>query len=299
MRPHNITTIHKKIFQWYAKNARSLPWRDGRNINNPYRILLSEIMLQQTQVNRVILFYKAWLKKFPTFSALAKAKQSDVLRQWSGLGYNNRAIRFHQIAKIVVEQHNNTLPKTAEELHKLPGIGKYTTHAILCFAFEQQVPVVDVNIRRVLTRLLWKTHSYSEMKLEKEIWKIAEQILPNYSASIWNQALMDIGATICTARMPKCAECFLQKNCASAFSISSEKKSLKKKEPSYKNIPRRIYRGRVLKILHTKKSTPKKIAEQLWSEATVEDIQWIEEVLQKLQNDGLIEKRKNVFSIRE
>ena len=135
-----------------------------RTTKNPYRILLSEVMAQQTQVNRVALFYPAWLKKFPTLSRLAGAAKADVLRQWSGLGYNNRALRLHELAKHLTENSRGRLPQTIEELQDLPGIGKYTAHAVACFAFGAAVAVVDVNVRRIFSRVFWNACSAADLK---------------------------------------------------------------------------------------------------------------------------------------
>lgn len=167
--------VHKKIFRWYTSHQRSFPWRTTRN---PYRILLSEIMVQQTQVSRVVEYYHRWLKKFPTFSVLAKSSPSTVLREWSGLGYNSRALRFHQLAKLVSSTYHFRLPQSPDELLLLPGIGKYTAHAIACFAFNAHVPVVDVNIRRILTRYSKKISSASQTMNDNDAWKIAEEVLP-------------------------------------------------------------------------------------------------------------------------
>jgi len=288
--------VKKKIFRWYTSHQRSFPWRTTRN---PYRILLSEIMAQQTQVRRVVEYYRRWLKRFPTFSSLAKASASDVLREWSGLGYNSRALRFHRLAQQVSSQFHSRLPKTPDELQKLPGIGKYTAHAVACFAFNAQVPVVDVNIRRILTRVSKKISSASEMMNDDDAWKFAEQVLPQKNAYNWNQALMDLGGTICTARNPNCSECPINSICASAFSKKFLQKYAvtKKQEPSWKGIPRRIYRGKILKLLHFHSLSADEIAGSLWKDRTSNDIVWLTGVLDILVKNGLLIAVKKKYSI--
>lgn len=256
-------------------------------------------MAQQTQVSRVVLYYRQWLKKFPSFSVLANAAPSDVLREWSGLGYNNRALRFHQLAQLVSSQFHSRLPQTPDELQQFPGIGKYTAHAVACFAFNAHVPVVDVNIRRILTRHSKKISSVSEMLSDVDAWKFAEQALPKRNAYDWNQALMDLGGMICTARNPNCAECPVNSTCASAFSKTFLQRSVVKKrqEPSWKGIPRRIYRGKVLKLLHFHSLSAEAIAGLLWSTYGSKDIAWLSDVLDTMVRNGLLTMVKKKYSI--
>ncbi len=267
-------------------------------------------MAQQTQISRVADFYSAWLEHFPSFKVLASASRADVLRQWSGLGYNNRAVRLHQLAKDVTGRRHRALPQTIDELLALPGIGKYTAHAVACFAFGQSVPVVDINIRRVLSRLKWKIHSASEMKPEKKIWSVAAAFLPPNNAYDWNQALMDIGSQLCTARNPKCAECPLRHDCASAFSskFNAKHRAVKKTEPHHNGTPRRLIRGKILKILHT---GPKRFNDLLpllngnhaasppkMGEPLAEKQKFLHDVLALMENDGIIEMHGSGTSAR-
>ncbi|MBW7889241.1 MAG: A/G-specific adenine glycosylase [Bacteroidetes bacterium] len=288
-----ISALHKKILRWYRQNGRELPWR---KTSDPYRILLSEIMAQQTQVSRVEIFYTKWLAKFPTLQSAARAKTREILLQWSGLGYNSRALRLHALAKFVVKNYRSRLPHSVEELQKLPGIGAYTSHAVACFAFRQQLPVVDVNIKRILLRIF----GYTTRLTDKEIWKLAEEILPSGKAYHWNQALMDFGAVICTARNPKCAICPVQKECASAFSpMFNVPEKRKKKEPSRKGIPRRLYRGKILKMLHYTVLTEKEIAEQLWHSFSSRDVLWLHNLLHQMIADGLLKRLRGKLGIAE
>lgn len=182
-----IQALQKEIFDWYRENKRNLPWRQDRD---PYHILISEVMLQQTQVQRVIPKYHKWLKVFPTLEALSKATTREVLRYWSGLGYNRRALFLKACAEEVVAQKQ--WPRTEHELIKLPGIGKYTASAILCFAFNQQIAVVDTNIKKVILVKLLKKQTASEKKIEE----IAKKMLPKGRAYEWNQALMDYASAM-------------------------------------------------------------------------------------------------------
>ncbi len=199
---------------WYAAHKRDLPWRHTRD---PYAILVSEVMLQQTQVDRVIPKYHAFLAAFPTLADLAAASTDEVIRVWSGLGYNQRAVRLQQIARAVRDQHGGTFPQTLTDLLKLPGIGRYTAGALACFALGQAVAMVDTNIRRVLTRVFvgdLDPQAAATQSPEAAL-ALAETTLPPDpdAAYQWNQALMDLGATICVARAPACERCPLATFC--------------------------------------------------------------------------------------
>jgi len=193
---------HKKIQQWYTIHGRKdLPWR---TIDNPYWIYLSEVMLQQTQVKTVLeRYYFPFLEKFPTLKSLGNAPLDDVLKMWEGLGYYNRAKNLHQTAILV-----DSLPQSIEELIKLPGIGKNTAHAIAAFAYRQSVPVMEANVKRILCRL----HKLKTPN-DKNLWKIAYDIVDKENSFDYNQAMMDIGATICSPKNPKCAICPLTDIC--------------------------------------------------------------------------------------
>src|SRR5579872_4755747 len=180
-----IRAFQQHILSWYDTFKRDLPWRGDPD---PYHILVSEIMLQQTGIARVIPKYLAFLERFPTLNALAGASTADVLRQWHGLGYNRRALNLKRAAEAAVERFGGQLPHTVEELESLPGIGKYTARAVASFAFNLQVPVVDTNVRRVLSAFAGRELS------ERETWDLAERVLPTGRAADWNQALMDYGA---------------------------------------------------------------------------------------------------------
>lgn len=183
------------ILVWYAAVRRDLPWRRTRD---PYRILVSEVMLQQTQVARVVPYYEAWLERFPDERALTAAPAADVLRAWSGLGYNRRALALQAAAAAVA---HGGWPRTVEGLLTLPGVGPYTAAAVASFAFDVQAAAVDTNVRRVVERL------DRRRRLATELARRAQAILPAGRAADWNQALMELGATVCTARAPACEAC--------------------------------------------------------------------------------------------
>jgi A/G-specific adenine glycosylase len=189
-----------------------LPWRATRD---PYRIAVSEAMLQQTQVERVIPLYEAFVARFPTFEALAAADAGDVVRAWRGLGYNSRAIRLHALARAVVERHGGELPRDTEALRALPGIGAYTAAALRAFAFELDDAAMDVNLRRVIHRVAFGLEHPPQAD-DRALDTLALAAVPRGVAHDWNSALMDLGATICTARAARCLVCPLRDACAAA-----------------------------------------------------------------------------------
>lgn len=190
-----------RLLRWYARHRRDLPWRRTRDA---YRILVSEVMLQQTQVARVLPAYAAFLKRFPSLAALARASLADALRAWSGLGYNRRARDLHRIARL----RPRGLPRTAAALDALPGVGAYTAAAVACFAHDDDGPFADTNIRRVLGRVF-----LGRVATEREATRLDATHLPRGRAAAWHHALMDVGATICTRRAPRCVSCPLRPDC--------------------------------------------------------------------------------------
>ncbi|HEX8817491.1 MAG TPA: A/G-specific adenine glycosylase [Terriglobales bacterium] len=201
-------TLHhfrRHLLAWFDENKRDLPWRDSRD---PYRVWLSEIMLQQTRVAAVIDYYGRFLRRFPTLHHLARARESSVLAAWSGLGYYRRARMLHAAAKKMVAENDETLPTSARELQQFPGIGRYTATAIASIAFGEPVAVVDGNVERVLQRVTGK-------KLAPEaVWKSAETMLDPSRPGDFNQAMMELGALVCLPRRPKCSSCPLYDFCA-------------------------------------------------------------------------------------
>lgn len=206
----NIRTFRRSLLRWYHRHGRDLPWRHTRN---PYAILVSEFMLQQTQVATVIPYYNEWLRRFPDFPALAAAPESDVLHAWQGLGYYNRARNFHAAAKAIVARHGSSLPRCIEQLRSLPGIGKYTAHAIATFAFDQPVPIVEANTARLLSRIFDLQTPIDQSAGRKIIWSRAAQLVPKRGAARFNSALVDLGALVCLPRKPQCGICPVKKFC--------------------------------------------------------------------------------------
>ena len=194
------------MLHWYGQHRRDLPWRRDRD---PYRVWVSEIMLQQTRVAAVLDHYARFLKKFPTVESLAAAREASVLAIWSGLGYYHRARRMHQAAKVIVRQRGGLFPGTAEEWAELPGIGRYTAAAIASIAFGEAVAVVDGNVTRVVERLL------GEPAAKEAIWIQAQALLDSQRAGDFNQAMMELGATVCTPRAPQCLLCPVHAFCQS------------------------------------------------------------------------------------
>ena len=200
----------QKIIDWYNSHKRDLPWR---NINNPYFIWLSEVILQQTRVVQGMPYYFKFIETFPTVQDLAAADEKDVLRLWQGLGYYSRARNLHTTAKIVVENYGGEFPNTYQELLKLKGIGTYTAAAIASFAFGEKVAVLDGNVYRVLSRVFGESTDIASNGAKKVFTKIAETVLPDKDSDTHNQAIMEFGAIQCTPGMPNCMFCPLSMEC--------------------------------------------------------------------------------------
>jgi A/G-specific adenine glycosylase len=282
-----VSPIQKRLLAWYARNGRAqLPWRKTRN---PYRILVSEFMLQQTQVERVLPKYRAFIKKYPTFETLAAASVADVIREWQGLGYNSRALRLKRIAETVVKQFGGVLPRDLEPLRSLKGIGPYTAAALRAFAFECDDAAVDTNVRRVVQRLTLGAEQ-------------PQALVPRGRGHDWNSALMDLGATICTARAPKCSICPLRKLCAAA---PIDPAALERARPKSAAIPfertTRFARGRVidrlrrlpagegvsLLVLHRELAMPDRTADDLKA------------IVESLARDGLVRVHRRQVALVE
>jgi A/G-specific adenine glycosylase len=216
----------QKLLRWYDTNARDLPWRKDRD---PYRVWLSEIMLQQTRVATVLEHYRLFLEKFPTVQKLAGAREATVLAAWSGLGYYRRARMLHAAAKTVVREHAGRFPETSEGLRKLPGIGRYTAAAMASIAFREPIAVVDGNVERVLSRVC-----SSDLSVET-LWEAAQDLLDITRPGDFNQAMMELGATVCTPRRPQCLICPVADFCKARGERPSEKMALpqKKREVYY------------------------------------------------------------------
>jgi len=202
--------IAEPLVRWFGRTGRDLPWRRSRD---PYRVWVSEIMLQQTQVERVKDFFARFLAAFPDVHTLAAAQEAEVLKLWEGLGYYRRARQLHAAAKQLVAEHDGEFPRTANGLRSLPGVGRYTAAAIASIAFDAPEPIVEANSRRVLARLAGYDRPLDGPGGDEPIWMIAAAAVPECSAGRFNQALMDLGALICTPDRPRCSECPLADKC--------------------------------------------------------------------------------------
>jgi A/G-specific adenine glycosylase len=203
--------FRRRLLDWYRKNGRDLPWRRTRD---PYHILVSEVMLQQTQVDRVLPKYEEWLGKYPTLAALAEAHEDDVAESWRPLGYNVRPRRLHAIARESVARYGGELPSDADTLLSFDGIGEYTAGAVLSFAFGQRAAILDTNVARVLFRVFIGRGQPKAHAMRKQLWTLSRTLLPVRQVFDFNQALMDFGATMCTARKPQCLLCPMRRDCA-------------------------------------------------------------------------------------
>src|SRR4051794_20688156 len=208
--PPDRRRFRQRLLTWYKRHGRDLPWR---KTDDPYHILVSEIMLQQTQVDRVLPKYAEWLDKYPSFEALAAAREADVTSTWYPLGYNIRPRRLQSIAREAVANYGGQLPADQATLLSFKGIGAYTAGAIRSFAFRQRAAILDTNVARVLFRIFIAEGDPKSHAMKKRLWLVSAAMVPIRHAFDFNQALMDFGATVCVARHPKCGECPMTKSC--------------------------------------------------------------------------------------
>ena len=209
--PSRAPDFRRRLLRWFRRHGRDLPWRRTRD---PYHVIVSEFMLQQTQVSRVEGYYHRFLQQYPSIEALAAAPTARVRESWDGLGYYRRAANLHQLAQRVVRDHSSVIPSAPDDLRKLPGVGRYTAGAVASFAYERTAAAVDTNVARVIRRAFHPRASPEG--LGARIWKTAEQILPRRGKNVWsfNQGIMELGALICTARVARCGECPVRLACA-------------------------------------------------------------------------------------
>ncbi len=208
---HRAPDFRRRLLRWFQRHGRDLPWRRTRD---PYHVIVSEFMLQQTQVSRVEAYYHPFLERYPSIDVLAAAPAQMVRESWDGLGYYRRASNLHRLAREVVRDHAGTIPNDPIELRRLPGVGRYTAGAVASFAFERSAPAVDTNVARVLRRAF---HPRAPLKaIGNRLWATAEQIIPRRGKTAWafNQGIMELGALICTARVARCGECPVRPVCA-------------------------------------------------------------------------------------
>lgn len=303
--PDQVMRVHSELLRWYAAEQRDLPWRSTKD---PYAILVSEIMLQQTQVDRVLPKYQQFLATFPTLFDLATASTADVISIWAPLGYNMRAVRLQSIARQVIAEYEGRIPDTLEELLKLKGVGRYTAGAIACFAYMKQVATVDTNISRVLHRIFLGLEHPSPKLNKDQMLVLAEKVLPAGKAYDWNQSLMDLGATICTSNNPKCALCPLQEVCNaytemrqySLFPSGTVLRQLRKvaeKKETYQTQPfistNRYFRGRIVDQLRSLPAGQRiplaSLGPIIKPEFRNDELPWLQQIIARLAKDGLVD----------
>jgi A/G-specific adenine glycosylase len=294
------------LLDWYRVHGRAhLPWRQTRD---PYRVLVSEFMLQQTQVDRVIPLFEAFVAAFPDFAALAAADASDAVRLWRGLGYNSRAIRLHALARAVVEKHGGVLPSERDALLALPGIGPYTASAVRAFAFELDDVALDTNIRRIAHRTGYGLE-YPPLATDAELDACARAALEPGTAHDWNSAMMDVGATICTARAPKCLLCPLRPGCAAApvdaAALAVLARAGSRRSPQ-ESIPwertTRFLRGRIVdRLRDVPRGETMHVDDLVAFLATIVPADRLEEIpviADALERDGMIEQVEGALRLR-
>lgn len=285
MQKEFVQKIQKHIFSWYKKYGRhDLPWRATDDI---YHIVVSEIMLQQTNVPKVIEKYNSFIKIFPTIEDLANAAQKDVVLQWQGLGYNRRALYLKKMAESIAYDFGGEIPHDSDKLIALPGIGPYTSRSILIFAYNENIATWDVNIVRVLRRV----HG-EKIADNKKVDKWCQEFLPHNRSRDWHNALMDFASLICTKRTPKCESCPLKMVCRSYPDpddfVYVKRKEIGRSEKG-KHIPRRIYRGRIIEFLRHQSGTIDEIGCEIKSDwIKTQDQKWCEDVLRGLEKDEMI-----------
>ncbi len=295
-----LPAVQTALLNWYAAHARVFVWR-AENVP-PYVTLVAEIMLQQTQTTRVQEKLPEFLERFPDVETLAAADNASIIRAWSGMGYNNRALRLRDCARAIVDKHAGIVPEEHDALLALPGIGPYTAAALCAFAFHQDIAVLDVNIRRVYSRLFWRMETSDQTAAIQLVDRLAQKVFPLGRAAAWHQALMDLGATVCIAFRPRCEACALSKHCASANRITPRRPE-KKKEAGFQGTPNRIWRGKIVEILRNSDDgtwcDSSKVMQQLlppalFSAAPESEIRtWLHGIVRGLDRDGLLEVKRS------
>lgn len=268
------------MLRWYVRHGRDFPWR---KTTSPYAILVSEVMLQQTGTARVILKYLDFLSRCPTAASLAAASLKEVLTLWSGLGYNGRARNLWNAMRRIRADRGGRLPRSTAALRRLPGIGRYTSAAVACFAYNARVPIVDTNVRRVLSRSMLGLDDCGERK----VWQLADALLPARAAKSWNQGLMDIGAIFCRPR-PKCAQCPAKRHCRWAASGMASIAAKRATKTAFWGSSR-FYRGRIVRALVEK--SPLRLIDlgvKVKQGFDKTELAWLAELVVRLESDGLV-----------
>ncbi len=276
----------KEIISWFKKNKRDLPWRN----TDAWGVLVSEIMLQQTPVQRVLPVYNEWMKRWPTPARLAQATPAEVITAWGRLGYPRRALRLHECAKVITTQLNGEIPETESELRKLPGIGEYTAAAMVAFAFEGSSLVLDINIRRLFSRLYRGEEAPTAAPTKSERVEYM-QYVPKKNAHLWAASTMELGALICTAKNPLCGRCPVADQCQWR-SLDYPATDRIKRTQTWHGTDRQC-RGRIVQALRDNAQLKKSELHLLWDVPSQ-----VEKAILTLLDDGLIEeRRKNTYSL--
>ncbi len=281
-----MSNLERTIIDWFKKNKRDLPWRK----TDSWGVLVSEIMLQQTPVQRVLPVYNEWMKRWPTAADLAKASPAEVITAWGRLGYPRRALRLHECAKVITTEYKGVIPDTEAELRKLPGIGEYTAAAMVAFAFNGSSIVLDINIRRLFSRLFKGEEAPSAAPTKAERDEYA-QYVPKKNPHLWAAATMELGALICTAKNPVCGRCPVADQCQWR-SLDYPASTRIKRTQTWHGTDRQC-RGTVVQALRDNSVLTKKEILLLWDVPSQ-----VEKAILTLLDDGLIEERKkNTFSL--
>jgi len=331
----DLSQFHSILFDWFKREGRILPWREknhpkaqqkerGRTLRDqslaayftntwrrdPYRVVISELMLQQTQVERVLPKFESFLKKWPTVNDLAHAKLSEVMIEWQGLGYNRRARFLHEMAKTVVKDHKGVFPTSEQELLKLPGIGLYSARAVLAFAYGKDVGVVDTNIRRIFARLMLGCEPNDKQAQTKKFIAMIDDAVPKGKGDPWNQALMDFGALVCIGRSPKCETCVLQHICKANLDAKKRGKTsyakllLHQQKKIFSTITKqsfhttdRYFRGRIVDKLREGSTHMQQLNDHLTKNHGLSDKVRFGNIIERLMKDKLITIRGSIVSL--
>lgn len=318
-RSERMSVFVEEIWEWFGRHKRRLPWRDlalQDDTERGYRVLVSEIMLQQTQVSRVQAAYRNFLDRFPTLASLSRASNKEVLLAWRGMGYNSRALRLRDAARCIETEHSRIFPRSMEALQCIPGVGHYTAAAIRNFAFQMPTPCLDTNIRRILHRTFVGperadgTWGKSDAYLLRIAGEALEEALkdPVRTTADWHAALMDFGSLVCTKTNPKWGNCPLTRRgiCKAAYRVARSSAKKEAREPGRhmgaKFVPNRIFRGRIVDELRDAPSglPIDEIGRRIcmdWSPQ--EHRQWLDSLLLKLRHEELIAVRKGRFTLAE
>ena len=279
--------MHREVLAWFEENKRDLPWRKS----TPWGVMVSEFMLQQTPVNRVLPIWAEWMERWPTPKDLASARKSDLLKAWGRLGYPRRALRLHEAATIIAKDFNNQVPAKLEDLRKLPGVGEYTAAAIMAFAHKKSSLVLDVNIRRLFSRVL-DGEEFPPLHITNQERESRTALIPT-NAHTWAAATMELGALICTATKPKCEICPLSNSCLWRAKGYPPSQNSKRKTQKWHGTDRQC-RGAIIEYLRNHPKATESSLSKIWDNSSQ-----LEKCLASLTKDGLITKNKKSYALSD